>query len=64
MNVGTGHWIFALLFALVFVVALFIAYGSDKAKSPGYFSGSSKFLLFVTLFIMILLVVKMLTRLS
>jgi cytochrome bd-type quinol oxidase subunit 1 len=63
-NVTTGHWIFAGVFALVFVVGIVYAYKDDIRKRPDLFSGSSKFLLSVILIIMILLVIKMISRLG
>jgi len=64
MDVGTGHWMFAMAFAVVFVVAIFKAYSQDQVQSPSYFSGSSKFLLSVLLIVMVLVVVKILSRMS
>lgn len=64
MNVGTGHWVFAAVFAIGFVLALYKAYGADKLKSPSYFSGSSSILLTVLLVVIILIVVKILNRLG
>ena len=64
MDIGPTHWIFAGVFALVFVVGIIYAYKEDVAKTPSLFQGSSKFLLGVILFIMIMVVVKILHRLS
>lgn len=64
MNVGIGHWIFAGIFAVAFILALIKAYGADRSKSPSYFSGSSTILLSVLLIVMVLIVVKILSRLS
>lgn len=64
MNIGQGHWIFAGLFAIGFIAAVAYAYGSDKKKSPDYFSGSNKFLLGVIVVVMTLVVVKILLRSS
>ncbi|MGB0368550.1 MAG: hypothetical protein ACPGD8_04045 [Flavobacteriales bacterium] len=64
MDIGPNHWIFAGLFALVFVVGIIFAYKDDIAKNPNLFQGSSKFLLGVILLVMVLVVVKILHRLS
>ena len=64
MNIGTGHWIFAGIFALAFVAAMAFAYRSDRKKSPQIFSGSNRFLLAVILIVMLLVVVKILYRSS
>jgi cytochrome bd-type quinol oxidase subunit 1 len=64
MNIGPGHWIFAGLFALSFIAAMVFAYRSDSKKSPQYFTGSTRFLLGVILIVMLLVVLKILHRLS
>jgi len=64
LDIGPNHWIFAGVFASIFVIGIIYAYRQDIAKTPNLFHGSSKFLLGVVLFVMILLVVKMLSRLS
>lgn len=64
MNIGTGHWIFAAVFAVAFIAAITYAYGSDKKKSPQYFTGASRFLLGVVIILMTLIVVKILLRFS
>jgi cytochrome bd-type quinol oxidase subunit 1 len=63
-TIGAGHWIFAGVFALAFVVGLVYAYREDIRKTPDLFNGSSKFLLSVILIIMILVVIKMISRLG
>ena len=63
-SVTTGHWVFAGVFAVVFVVGIIYAYRDDIKKRPDLFSGSSKFLLSVILIVMILLVIKMISRLG
>ncbi len=63
-NVTTGHWVFAGVFAAVFVIGIVFAYKDDIRKTPDLFSGSSKFLLSVILTVMILLVIKMISRLG
>lgn len=63
-RVTTGHWIFAGLFAVVFIIGIAYAYKEDIKKRPDLFSGSFKFLLGVILVIMTLLVVKMISRLG
>jgi cytochrome bd-type quinol oxidase subunit 1 len=64
MNIGPNHWIFAGVFAAVFAVGIIFAYRQDTAKNPELFKGASKFLLGVILIVMILVVVKILARLS
>lgn len=64
MNIGAGHWIFAGLFALVFIGAMVFAYRSDRQRSPQYFTGSNRFLLGVILIVMLLVVLKILYRFS
>lgn len=64
MDIGPNHWIFAGLFTLVFVLGIAYAYKEDIAKTPNLFQGSSKFLLAVILFVMIMVVIKILHRLS
>lgn len=64
MDIGPNHWIFAGAFAAVFVVGIIFAYRQDIAKNPELFKGSSKFFLGVILIVMILVVVKILARLS
>lgn len=64
MDVTRGHWIFAGVFAVLFVIGIIYAYKDDIKKRPDLFSGSSKFLLSVIVVIMILLVVKMISRLG
>jgi hypothetical protein len=63
-SVTTGHWIFAGVFALVFIIGIAYAYKDDIRKRPDLFNGSSKFLLGVILTVMILLVIKMISRLG
>lgn len=64
MNIGPGHWVFAGLFAVFFIGAMVFAYRSDRQKSPQYFTGSTRFLLGVILIVMVLIVVKILSRFS
>ena len=63
-NVTRGHWIFAGVFAFVFIVGIVYAYKDDIKKRPDLFTGSFRFLLSVILIIMILLVAKMISRLG
>lgn len=64
MDISLGHWVFAGLFAATFVIFIIFAYKDDIRKRPDLFKGSSKFLLGVILFVMILVVIKILHRLS
>jgi threonine/homoserine/homoserine lactone efflux protein len=61
-NVGTGHWIFAMVFAIGFVAAMVYAYREDIKKSPWYFKGSSRIAMIVVGSVFVLLVLKMLHR--
>lgn len=55
-----GQIIFALLFFVAFVIAMYWAYGKDKAKNKDFFKGSYKVILFVVLvFIVLFGVVKL-----
>lgn len=62
MKIGTGHWVFAGLFALGFVIMLLWAYKDDIKRTPWLFKGSGMFFLVVFLSIMILIVLKILWR--
>lgn len=64
MDVTRGHWIFAGVFAVVFVIGIAYAYKEDIRKRPDLFSGSSKFLIAVILTFMVLLVIKMINRMG
>ncbi|MBL4587575.1 MAG: hypothetical protein JKX84_11060 [Flavobacteriales bacterium] len=64
MDITPAHWIFAALFALTFIVLIIGAYLQDMKKTPELFKGSSKFLIGVILLISVLIVVKILYRLS
>ena len=44
-----GQIIFALLFFLSFVIAMYWSYSKDKAKNKDFFKGSYKVILFVIL---------------
>lgn len=63
-RVTTGHWIFAGVFALVFIAGMVYAYKDDIKKRPDLFSGSSKFLIAVIVTFMVLLVIKMINRMG
>jgi cytochrome bd-type quinol oxidase subunit 1 len=64
MNVTSGHWVFAGIFTVVFIIGIAYAYRNDLRQTPELFKGSSKFLLGVVLFIMILVVAKMIHRMG
>jgi len=63
-RVTTGHWIFAGIFTVVFIIGIIYAYKDDIKKRPDLFSGSFRFLLGVILIVMVLLVIKMVSRLG
>jgi hypothetical protein len=64
MDIGPNHWIFAGVFATVFIVGIIYAYRQDIAKTPTLFKGSSKFLLAVVMIVMVLIVIKIMSRLG
>jgi cytochrome bd-type quinol oxidase subunit 1 len=64
MNVTKGHWIFAGVFAIVFVVGMIYAYREDIKKRPDFFKGSFSFVLGVLLLLMTITVAKMIHRLG
>ncbi|MBI2269876.1 MAG: hypothetical protein HYU69_05895 [Bacteroidetes bacterium] len=49
MNVGKGHWIFALIFLLAFIGYMIWAYRKDKAVSNRHYRGSYFIILFMLL---------------
>jgi hypothetical protein len=55
---STGQWVFAGLFFLAFVIAMFIAYGKDKALHKKFYKGSYKIVIGFLLFIAALFVIK------
>lgn len=64
MNITGGHWIFAGVFAVVFVVGMVYAYREDIRKRPDFFKGSFRFVLGVLIVLMTLIVAKMIHRLG
>jgi len=54
----TGQWIFAALFFVAFVIAIYISYGKDKALHKKVYKGSYKILIAFILFILSLFVIK------
>ncbi len=64
MNVTKGHWIFAGVFAIVFVAGMIYAYREDIKKRPDFFKGSFSFVLGVLLVLMTITVAKMIHRLG
>jgi len=64
MNVTKGHWIFAGVFAVVFVLGMVYAYREDIKKRPDFFKGSFSFVLGVLLVLMTITVAKMIHRLG
>lgn len=63
-NITTGHWVFAGLFTVAFIVLIIFAYKDDIKRSPELFKGSSRFFLAVVVTLMVLTVIKMLNRLA
>ena len=64
MDITPAHWIFASIFSVVFIILIIRAYVQDIKKTPQMFAGSSKFLIGVILLLALLVVVKILYRLS
>lgn len=60
--VGTGHWIFALVFTLIFIIGIIYAYRDDIKKSPWFFKGSSRIVMFIVGVTFTILMLKMLHR--
>lgn len=55
-----GQIIFAILFFISFLIAMYWAYGKDKEKNKTFFKGSYKVIVFVLLvFIILFGVVKL-----
>jgi len=54
----TGQWIFAALFFIGFVIAMYFAYGRDKSLHQKVYKGSYKVLIAFLLFIVLLFVIK------
>jgi hypothetical protein len=54
----TGQWIFAALFFIGFVIAMYFAYGRDKSLHQKVYKGSYKVLIAFLFFILLLFVIK------
>jgi cytochrome bd-type quinol oxidase subunit 1 len=54
----TGQWVFAALFFVAFVIAIYFAYAKDKALHEKFYKGSYKVLLGFLAFILILFLIK------
>ena len=58
-NITSGHWIFAIIFAVVFVSYLIYSYRKDlKLHKIHYRSGGIQVLLFVVITLFVLFVFK------
>lgn len=55
---SSGQWIFALLFVIVFVIAMIISYRKDKKLHNKYYKGSFWVLIGFIAFVLILLAIK------
>jgi len=64
MDIGPGHWIFAIVFIIAFIIFMVFAYRDDIKQSPQYFKGSWRVALLVIGSIMVLIVLKILFRIS
>ena len=58
----TGQWIFAALFFIAFVIAMYFAYGKDKALHQKMYKGSYKILIGFFIFIALLFAIKVLSK--
>ncbi|MCX6171740.1 MAG: hypothetical protein NT048_02745 [Flavobacterium sp.] len=54
----TGQWIFAALFFIGFVIAMYFAYRRDKSLHQKVYKGSYKVLIAFLFFILLLFVIK------
>lgn len=54
----TGQLIFAGLFFVAFVIAMYFAYGKDKALHQKFYKGNYKILIAFILFIAMLFLIK------
>lgn len=59
---STGQLLFALLFFIVFTIAIIISYKKDKQKQRSYFKGSYKILIGFFIAFSLLLCIKWLTQ--
>ncbi|CAI8401333.1 MAG: hypothetical protein P8I47_08855 [Schleiferiaceae bacterium] len=58
-NITTGHWIFAGIFAIVFLIYLFISYRRDlQLHKIHYKSGGIQVLLLIVITLFVLFVFK------
>lgn len=55
---STGQLIFAAIFFICFVIAMYIAYGKDKSLHQKFYKGSYKILIGFIIFILLLFVIK------
>jgi len=62
MDIGIGHWLFAGAFIVVFIVFIVLAYRDDIRKTPELFKGASVILLVVVFSLMLMIVLKILSR--
>jgi len=62
MDIGLGHWYFAGAFIIAFLIAMVIAYRDDIRKTPDLFKGASVILLVVVFSLMLMIVLKILSR--
>lgn len=57
-EITNGHWVFAALFALAFIVFLFFAYRKDAETHKAFKLGGGKVLLFVIMIIVLVFIFK------
>ncbi len=54
----TGQWIFAAIFAVIFIIVMLFSYRKDKKLHKKYYKGSLWILIGFIIFIILLLAVK------
>ena len=54
----TGQWIFAAIFAVIFIIVMLFSYRKDKNLHKKYYKGSLWILIGFIIFIILLLAVK------
>ncbi len=60
--VGLGHWTFAIVATIMFVIGIIYAYREDIKKSRWYFKGTSRIAMIIVGTTFTLLILKMLHR--
>ncbi len=61
-HIGFGHWVFAIVFTIAFVIGIIYAYREDIRKSPWFFKGTSRIAMIIVGSVFALIILKMLHR--